>query len=122
MVCWGRCTSSGHKNFLGTGKSGLDLTYSNLTLEVKGRTAMLVTDYAVTGVVGGKAGNEVDATGTAQPLVTFTTTAITPGTDLTLNDADTYAASGPSSAFSQASWPESVPSHRIFFPASWRQS
>ena len=84
----------GHKNFLGTGKNGLDLTYSNLTLEVKGRTATLATDYAVTGVVGGKAGNEVDATGTAEPLVTFTTTAFTPGTDLTLNDADTYAASG----------------------------
>lgn len=42
----------GHKNFLGTGKNGLDLRYSNLRLQV--------SDTTVTGAVGGKTGNEVD--------------------------------------------------------------
>lgn len=76
------------------GSAGLDLTYSDLKLQVQGTQVELVGDYVLSGDPGDK-GTQVDRDGDDDVLVTFTLDApIAVGTDVSAQDRPATAGAG----------------------------
>lgn len=77
------------------GSAGLDLTYSDLKLQVQGTKVELVGDYVLSGGDPGDKGKQVDRDGDDDVLVTFTLDApIAVGADVSAQDRPATAGAG----------------------------